>query len=116
MGMAEPRVSTLFLLSFIIFSFKLNGSFVLLAGPRTEIQFVCNASASFANLKFLKKLGETYIFEVETPLACKAWPYECMVGCLTTYMHVCIDAQMCTHAHKRSHKQTKPPSFHSQDP
>lgn len=45
----------------------------------TEIQFVCNISAVNTNPKFLGNSGKTYLFELETPLACKMWPQECMV-------------------------------------
>lgn len=54
----------------------------MLAGVTTEIQFVCNTSAVNTNPKFIKKSGKTYSFELETPLACKMWPQECMVCCL----------------------------------
>jgi hypothetical protein len=62
---------------------KLSGGLLLLAGPRTKIQFICNVSAANTSPKFVNCSGKTYLFEVETPLACKAWPQECVVGCLT---------------------------------
>ncbi|PNF28080.1 hypothetical protein B7P43_G12251 [Cryptotermes secundus] len=48
-------------------------------GPRTEIQFICNASAANNSPKFVRFSKKTYIFKVGTPLACKAWPQECVV-------------------------------------
>jgi len=65
----------------------------LLAAVTTEIQFLCNTSAVNTNPKFLGNSGKAYLFELETPLACKMWPQECMVSCLATL--VC--AGVCWH-------------------
>jgi hypothetical protein len=54
----------------------------MLAGPRTKIEFICNSSATSVSPKFVSSSGKNYLFEVETPLACKAWPQQCVVGCL----------------------------------
>jgi hypothetical protein len=88
--MSEPLDSTLFFFTFIIFSLKFSQSFVVLAGARTEILFVCNASATTTNPKFMKQTGNTYVFEVQTHLACKAWPQQCMVGSLTAWLCGCV--------------------------
>lgn len=48
-------------------------------GVTTEIHFLCNRSAVNTNPKFIGMSGKTYSFELETPLACRTWPQECMV-------------------------------------
>jgi len=76
--------NVLFFHIFLTFSFKLRVGFLLmLAGIMTHIQFICNPSAANISPKFMNCKEKIYLFEVETPLACKAWPKECMVGCLS---------------------------------
>jgi hypothetical protein len=65
----------------------LSGGLLLLAGLRTKIQFICNASAVNISPKFVSFSKKTYLFEVGTPLACKAWPQECVVGCLAVPLY-----------------------------
>lgn len=48
-------------------------------GLRTKIQFICNGSAANTSPKFVSFSRKTYLFEVGTPLACTAWPQECVV-------------------------------------
>ena len=62
----------------------------MLAVVTTEIHFVCNASVVNSNPKFIGNSGMTYSFELETPLACKMWPQECMVSCLATLVCACV--------------------------
>ena len=81
----------------------MNRIFLLLAVVTTEIQFVCNASVVNTNPKHTGNSGKTYTFELETPLACKMWPQECMVSCLATLLcaGVCWHHPVCRMNTKR---------------
>ncbi|XP_069700006.1 cation-independent mannose-6-phosphate receptor isoform X2 [Periplaneta americana] len=51
-------------------------------GPNTEVRLRCNASITHSVPKFVGRNGRlnmTYVFEMETPVACKSLPHECMV-------------------------------------